>query len=97
MTLLAALTRRLRERSRFDYLTRAQLIEQIVAIEDQRDRAIARARAQRDQLASWLEQRADARSLDATHGETPAERRTVHRAVELELRQAATDLDLETR
>lgn len=45
---------------------RVQLEEALVAMEGYRDLALGRARAQRDRIASWLEQRADAYDKDAT-------------------------------
>ena len=97
MSLLDTLARAIRDRSRFDYQSRRQLIEQIVAVEDQRDRAIAQARATRDQLAGYLERHADGHDHDARVKGLTDERRDFHRAVATTLRDAARDCDLEAR
>lgn len=76
--------------------SRAQLEQAVDSLTQQRELAIGQARAQRDRLAAWLEQRADAHLLDARHERTPEGRRAVHRAVADELRQAAIDVG-ETR
>lgn len=51
----------------FVRLSRSQLEQIRTALEGQRDMAIGETRAQRDRLAVWLEQRADAYEADATH------------------------------
>lgn len=84
----------------FSWLTRRQLEEQIVDLEEQRDRALGKERATRDAVASWLEQRAGCYREDARHIERLKSRplpdaftAQQRRAVADELTQCAIDFE----
>jgi hypothetical protein len=74
-------------------LSRAQLADMNVALEQQRDRAVARCRAEREWITAWLERRADSHDADAGHKGTAPDRVLAHRMAADDLRDAARDLE----